>query len=412
MKNVFKTVAMAAIAALALTGCIKHEPYGHRPDVYPDDGGSGHGGGGGGNSEKVIVKERTDWSIRYLTREDWVNDDGTVDKAEHFTFAYNGNGYFIVRLVRPDDFRDAYNSDAAAFFTYEADALVEDAKNDGVNFWDYTLEVFTSKIKDVYFNRLRSGTWTAFMIELDEQGKVTGNYAETNFTIQEEVATEAFSKWLGTWRTTSNNTAAQGVMGYDITISSLDNNYLYRIDGWECGMAVSFQMDQEYLEGEFYEPNGFLYIRSQFLGSYEDTDFNHGDVDELFMGNIYDSNGLTLITDEGIDIAVMVPMDWENGAELQPMDVTIQTADGDYDTKFYSIQYYMWAHSDGNWYPYNANAGRNALPHAMAHLQRTRAENVHYAKERTATKASIHHMQPKAGQSARNSVAKKTVRMK
>ena len=31
MKNVIKTFALAAIAALALTGCIKHEPYGHRP---------------------------------------------------------------------------------------------------------------------------------------------------------------------------------------------------------------------------------------------------------------------------------------------------------------------------------------------------------------------------------------------
>ena len=34
------------------------------------------------------------------------------------------------------------------------------------------------------------------------------------------------------------------------------------------------------------------------------------------------------------------------------------------------------------------------------------------AKERVATKASIHHGQPKAGQSARKTVAKKTVRMK
>ena len=60
MKSMIKTFALAAIAALALTGCIKHEPYGHRPD----DGGNGnggHGGGGGNTEEKLVVRERTDW---------------------------------------------------------------------------------------------------------------------------------------------------------------------------------------------------------------------------------------------------------------------------------------------------------------------------------------------------------------
>ena len=143
MKNMIKTFALAAIAALALTGCIKHEPYGHRPG--PDDGG-GNGGHGGGtpSEEKLVLRERTDWKVQYLSREDWVNDDGTLEKVEHFSFLYNGSGYYIVRLVRPDDFKNAYDSDAAAFFTYEGKSLVEDAKNDGVDFWQYTDEVFTS----------------------------------------------------------------------------------------------------------------------------------------------------------------------------------------------------------------------------------------------------------------------------
>ena len=50
--------------------------------------------------------------------------------------------------------------------------------NDGKNFWQYTNEVFDAKTPDILFNRLRSGTWTAFLIELDNAGKVTGNYAE------------------------------------------------------------------------------------------------------------------------------------------------------------------------------------------------------------------------------------------
>ena len=394
-----KTFALAAIAALALTGCIKHEPYGHRP--YPDDGGDNNGHGGGGNTEeKLVVRERTDWSIKYIGREDYVTDDG-VEQVERFRFGYNGNGYYIIRIVRPEDFRDAYKSDAAAFFTYEAESLLTDAKNDGVNFWQYTDEVFTAKTPDVLFNRLRSGTWTAFLIELDAKGKVTGDYAESTFTIKEEVATASFSKWLGAWR------VSNGLMGFDLDISSIDNNFIYRIDGWERGPAVSFQMDQEYIEGEFWAPNGLLYIVSQFLGTYDDD--NLGTVDELFMGNIFDSNGLTLITDEGIDLAVMVPTEGES-ADLQPMDVTLKTDSGDYTTKFHSMQYYMWAHKTGEWHPYNSNVA--ALPLTMTRLPGTRAEGLAPAKERVATKASIHHGQLKAVSSARKSVAKKAVRMK
>ena len=285
MKTLFKTLALAAIASLAITGCIKHEPYGHRTDQ--EEGQGGHGGGN--TEEKLVLNERSDWSVRYVAREDWVNDDSSVEPVEHFKFAYNGKGYYIVRMVRPDDFKNVYQSDAAAFFQYEAESLLTDAKNDGVNFWQYTDEVFDAKISDIYFNRLRSGTWIAFMIELDTNGKVTGSYAEVTFTIQEEAATEAFSKWLGAWR------VSNGLVGYDLDISSIDNNFIYRIDGWERGAAVSFQMDQEYLEGEFWAPNGFLYIVSQYLGSYDDTDFGYGTVDELFMGNIYDSNGLTVL---------------------------------------------------------------------------------------------------------------------
>ena len=403
MKIMFKTFALAAIASLAITGCIKHEPYGHRTDQ--EEGQGGHGGGGGNTEEKLVLNERSDWSVRYVAREDWVNDDGTVDPVEHFKFAYNGKGYYIVRLVRPDDFKDVYQSDAAAFFTYEAESLLADAKADGVNFWQYTDEVFDAKITDIYFNRLRSGTWIAFMIELNTSGQVTGSYAETTFTLQQEEASEAFNKWLGAWR------VSNGLVGYDLDISSIDNNFIYRIDGWERGAAVAFQMDQEYLEGEVWEPNGFLYIQSQFLGSYDDTDFGYGTVDELFMGNIYDSNGLTVITDEGLDLAVMVPTG-QGTAELQPLEVTLATDSGDYTTTFYSMQYYMWAHDTGEWHPYNENAGKVKLPLTMTRLEGTRSSGLAPAKARTATKASIHHAQPKSGQSARKSVAKKAVRMK
>ena len=395
MKGIFRTLALVATATLAMTGCYKHYPIDRNdgPDHHQEPA-----------EEKLVVTENSDWSIRYVAREDWVNDDGSVEAVEHFNLSYKGTGYYIIRIIRPEDLKSAYGEqpDLADFFKYEAESLLSDANNDGVNFYDYTDEVFTSKITDIYFNRLRSGTWIAFLVELDRNGKLTGYFAEADFTIREEEASEAFSYWLGDWR------VSNGLAGYDLTVSSLDNNFLYRVDGWECGQAAGFQMNQEYLETEFWPANGFMYFTSQFLGAYDDEDFGYGTVDELFMGNIFDSNGITIITDEGIDLAVAIPS--ETGADLEPMDVTLDTDNGKYTTKFHSMQYYMWAHSTGEWHPYNQNVAE--LPLTMTRIEGTRAEARVMAAERTATKASIHHSQPKAGKSGRNSVAKKTVRMK
>ena len=344
--------------------------------------------------------ERFDWSVRYVGREDWTNDDGSVDRVEHFKLTYKGNGYYIIRHIRPEDLHYVYQNDLTSFFKYEAERLLDDARADGVNFWQYTSEVFNSNITDIYFNRMRSGTWSTYLIELDTQGNVTGHYAMSTYTIQQEVATEAFSKWLGDWR------VSNGLTGYDLSISSIDNNFIYRIDGWECGMAVSFQMNMEYLEGEFWAADGRLYITSQFLGSYEDTDFGYGTVDELFLGNIMESGKLTTITDEGIDIAVMVPQGSDT-ADLQPASVIVSTNNSQYQTKFHSMQYYMWDHENQGYHPYNVNAGGFQFPFTMTRLRGTRSVSIAPAKVRATSKASIHHSQPKSGEAAQKNIARK-----
>ena len=77
----FRTIALAAIASLALTGCIKHEPYGHHTEPGPDNGGH-HGGN---TEEKVVLNERSDWSISYVTRIDDVNEAGELEQWERLS---------------------------------------------------------------------------------------------------------------------------------------------------------------------------------------------------------------------------------------------------------------------------------------------------------------------------------------
>ena len=81
MKGMFKTLALVAIATLALTGCYKHDPV-VRPDNNTPQGPT---------EEKLVVTDMSDrdWSIRYVAREDYFNDDGGVEKVEHFRLSSN-----------------------------------------------------------------------------------------------------------------------------------------------------------------------------------------------------------------------------------------------------------------------------------------------------------------------------------
>ena len=389
MKTMFRTIALAAIAALAITGCIKHEPY-----VRPDHGGQGGHGGGDTVTPKTNEQE---WSFSYEGREDYVDPDtGDVEEVERFHFDYKGTGRFYFRTIRQKDFSDNYNDSMVDFFLDEVNNSGED---DGV-FGPET------KTKDILFDRMRSGSWIGFMFEpkRDKNGRVESfDYYEKTFTIQEDPASEAYENWLGDWRVMS------GTVGYDIRIDHLDNNFLYKITGWECGDAVNFQMDQEYLTGEFWRFDNCLYIRSQYLGSYDDD--NLGTVDEVFLGNIFDSNGRIVIEDENIDVAQMVMLD-KNAAELRAATLKLETNDGSYVTEFYSMQYFMWARKDRLYYPYNENAGGFKFPFTMVRLMGTRAESFAPVQERATTKETIHRYQPKVAQGGRNNVAKKAVRVK
>ena len=334
---------------------------------------------------RVKLNERSDWSVRYVAREDWVNDDSTVEQVEHFMTAYNGNGYFIIRRIHPEDFKSVYNNDAAAFFTYEAESLLGDAKKDGVNFWQYTDEVFDSNTKDILYNRMRHGAWTVFLIELTKNGIVTGNYAKTSFNLQEEAATKAFSRWLGTWRANS------GLKSYDLTITSVENNYFYRIEGWECGNSVSYQMTRDFIEGEFWAKNGYMYVCGQHFGAFEDADFGYGLVDKYLVGTFYEpQNTVPDIIWSG-DLAVMVP----NGDGAIIKSVVI-----DGNSSLHSIQFYM-KDQTRKWHPFNTNVP--ALPFTMTRMGGTRVESSGHKTESLETKASIHRFQHNTERRVRNS---------
>ena len=112
------------------------------------------------------------------------------------------------------------------------------------------------------------------------------------------MASEAYNKWIGKWL------VSNGRVGYDITISKSESNWLYWIDGWETGESVTEQMIYESIEARFDRSTGNLVFYSQYIQSYFDENENL-QLYEYFLGNISDSSSDALgITDTGLNIAV------------------------------------------------------------------------------------------------------------
>ena len=213
----------------------------------------------------------------------------------------------------------------------------------------------------IYFDPFRHGTWFAFVIGVDNNQKLTGEYAYLRFTVEEDEPSEAFSRWLGQW------TVSDGRISYDITVSSEEANFVYRVDGWETGKDVDEEMNQEYLETFFESADGNMYFVSQYIQSYPEDQNNDNSpvLDEFFMGqvdydDIYEQMGLYIITTEGIDLACAT-FDEDGDASIVPCQVETTIGNSSYKGAFYNMQYFFL--DNGMWFTYNDDTAR--LPMTM-----------------------------------------------
>lgn len=95
--------------------------------------------------------------------------------------------------------------------------------------------------KEFTVPRLISGDYVLVVYGFDGNAQHTQTYSTLEFSIEEEVATEAYNSWLGTYRFSgqveSTDDYDQSIlkdMDYFITIEAVDNNNVYGVRGWEC----------------------------------------------------------------------------------------------------------------------------------------------------------------------------------
>ena len=378
MKNVIKTVALAAIASLALTGCFKHEPYGHRPGT--DDGGDN----GGRTEERLNLVKKTNWTVEYVGRD--------LDGLEKFKLNCAGATKVFPLIISPEDLNNVYGTkqgiDLLKFFEYEVNLLQQDAQ--GCNDADLpNYGVYPGKTTDVRFQRHMHGTWILYVPELDSKLNLTGNYAEYEFNIPEEVPTEAFSRWIGAYHVSDK------YCGFDIEVSSADANYLYYVDFWETGPAVAQPMDGErdWLYARF--GDGKLIFYNQFL---QVEEYDGKNVDEVFAGTYLTttSDNVGELDWQGVDYEDPIAYTATVGDKLTLQPTSIQFDNGlvvYYNSMRYSRLWFTDNGNTVNWAFYNT-AGVPSLPMDMESIPSTRA-NGGAPVARKHTQATVHRDQLK-----------------
>ncbi len=326
-------LSLVAIAAMTTIACTKHDsPWRHDGGGGSHSGqgqGQGQGQGGQGTGEKDFQLKEMGWRILYAGREEL---DGAKVEVIDVEGIPSGTSYLVSVINRAN--YETYKGDVKAFFRNEL-------KYAGDN-------IYSGNSQRVLFDPFRHGTWYAFVIGLNKDLELSGEYAYLKFNVEEEQPTADYLKWIGKWTVTS------GHISYTLNITQEEANFMYRVDGWETGGSVNTVMDLEYLE-TFYD-NGRMFFTSQYITTYNDEDLKV-DVDECFLGQvdydgIHQEQGLYLIPDEGLDLAEAF-FETDRSAVLRPCRVRANIGGEMFEAPFYNMQYFF---TDGKtWYHYNDN---------------------------------------------------------
>jgi hypothetical protein len=401
-------LAALMVAALLVPACTKHRI----PATWGDGGSQNHGGnnpggnggqnpgggdtpggGGGGQQGGLTLNLRADWSIEYAGR---IEDYDEFGDVENVYVSCPGAEYYEVRILTPSELIDNYKNDLKSYLEEEEGYIAQDAEAAGgflnlvwsdVNPSGY---VHTPSTTNILFDRSRSGEFIYILIGLNHEGKVTGDYAQTTVVIQQEVATAEYKKWLGEWL------VSNGEVGYRITVSQSESNWLYRVDGWETGSSIASGgtvMDQEYIEARFDRKSGNMAFFSQFLGGYEDEQW--GWLDEYFLGYYVETNDVWVITDTGKDIAIASMEEGSTSvAKLESAPLVITNAIGGQTTiSYYSMSYWNIdsQNAEPQWCQYNQN-----IPAFPLTMTKTKSSGlVQMAPEREVNGMTIHKNQPR-----------------
>ena len=219
-----------------------------------------------------VFEVNDNWSIE--------RGDRSINPSDHmeydnFEISSSDDETYVVLPIKVSDFGDYYKNDKRALF--------EDFHSDfglavGASQWQNVL-----KEGDITWQeqRLRSSDWIVFMIGIDTDGELSGLYQEYRFSIEQEIATDEYNRWLGQWKVING----EGVELFDIHILPSENNLWYYLAGWEGDNLYFDTYDQTLMiETFFNKSNGKMEFISQYVNTMM-TDYET--IDFYFSGTFY-----------------------------------------------------------------------------------------------------------------------------
>ena len=305
-----------------------------------------------------ILTETNEWELNYLGR----NEDRTRElievvakKGGRFGWNYiskesieawneeNPNGYELW-------VDDIYMTTVDAFQMYALQQIstVQYYMSMGYALDELTYTYIAGSPFDI--ERLPSGDYYLIAYGFDGNGSHTQTYSVQEITLEKEEATEEYLNWLGTYRftgeadvTDSNGEVKRKEISYNITIEEYDNNYMYRVKGWECGNDVKYDWEEDIMQldkekGEFlafpaYYQNGSFIVKENPM-----TYITFDGQTQLLLG-IY---GYAFSETDKLEIPVI----WDEsmmGSPAVPMAIAEPIAEGQTSTTLVAQQATAWS---------------------------------------------------------------------
>lgn len=225
-----------------------------------------------------VMQETDDWTITRLGR----SEDNSKDIIE---VKANKGGRFAWQYVNKetiDEFDKTY-PDGFELWGYENGDYNNEVYFGTVSGIEYftitqieTVLYYVSKgykLNDLTYvyeegkpfeiDRLTSGTYYMIAYGFGGNGMHTQKYSVQEITIDEEPAEAGYEKWFGTYEfsgevevTQDNGEIVKENRTYNIKIEHYDNNFMYRVHGWECGEDVKYDWEEDIMQldkskGEF-----------------------------------------------------------------------------------------------------------------------------------------------------------------
>lgn len=283
-----------------------------------------------------VFEENMNWNITYDGRTEGILP-GSMETIEfdNFKCTSTDDEPYLIALIKDSDYK-AYQKDPdhklkirTFFEDYIASTGIESSE------WAEVLEKGDCIWKE---QRLRHGDWIVFMVGVDEEGELTGLYRQVATVIEEEIPTDEFNKWLGTWDVTGYD---QGVR-YDFRLSILSSeaNMWYYSIGWEPNNIYAF--DPAFLPVEIFfdKITGNAYLVSQYVTSAVDEIGNQRDF--YFYGTFQFGDSSTFVDIDNMKVAEIKMTNAAN-TEARVTGLTFNTtqAGSQLSFQFSEVIYYM-----------------------------------------------------------------------